>query len=266
MSTDDDGRFELAKAIAIEGGNLAVSMREAQRDGFRQRMGHQDFVTAADLAVESLVRRCIQERFPEDSVLGEEQGISGSRDSVWIVDPIDGTTNYMRGMPECAVSIVYCKGGSLGFGAIYAPDIATLGAARKGQGATLNTAVARVSGCDREQDALVLLGRSDREGGGRYVNCIKAVLAHGMEYRRNGSAAYSLLAVAAGRAEAYYEAHLNPWDVAAGLVIIEEASGKVRHPSLVEFLAKGGPVLASNAPLHDKIASIIDRVTELRIH
>jgi len=262
MSGTEETRLQLAKAIAVEGGELAVRMRLAQTNGFTERKSHQDFVTAADRAVEQHLRKRIAQRFPTDAVLGEEEGYSGASPSLWIIDPIDGTTNYMRGMPEWAVSIGHMVDGKLNFGVIHAPDLALTASAADREGATLNTERTDVSGCAEADQALVLLGRSDRNGGAEYLDCIRALLASGTEYRRNGSAAYSLLAVAGGRADAFYEAHLNPWDAAAGLLIIKEAGGKVSHPPLKDFLARGGPVLACNSGLNDTLAAIIPRSFE----
>lgn len=246
-------RFELARAVALEAGALAVKMRAEKSPDFASRKSHQDFVTAADLAVEDLIRRRILEQFPQDSILGEEQGASGESDSVWVVDPIDGTTNYMHGMPEWAVSIGYCRNQSILCAAVYAPDISTLVSAQAGCGTQVADTPVKVSSCDHAESALVLLGRSARHGGEDYLNHISGLIDAGMEYRRNGSAAYSLLAVAAGRAEAFYEAHLNAWDAIAGILLVNEAGGRVEYPPFPEFLTAGGPVFASNAILHDEI-------------
>lgn len=251
-------RRGFAVALAREAGALAVRMRNDQNAGFAQQKSHQDFVTAADLAVEALIRQRIADRFPGDSILGEEQGSSGTGDSLWIVDPIDGTTNYMHGMPEWAVSIGYCQNDTLHCGAIYAPDISLLMSASAGQGAAFETEEpARVSACDQPGSALVLLGRSARHGAKDYFDNIRGLIDGGMEYRRNGSAAYSLLAVAAGRAEAFYEAHLNPWDAAAGILLVREAGGQIARPALPDFLQDGGPVLASNRILHNAVSGAL---------
>ena len=224
MSEQIAKRLELAKVIALQAGNLAVDMRKEQDSNFSQRKSHQDFVTAADRAVETLIRDAITAQFPEDSILGEEQGISGSGNSIWVVDPIDGTTNYMHGLPEWAVSIAYCCDDRILCGAIFAPDISTLVAASMGNGAELNGQKVHVSKCDSPEIALVLLGRSARHGAKDYFTNIQNVLDQKMEYRRNGSAAYSLLSVAAGRAEGYYEAHLNSWDALAGRCCTDRVS------------------------------------------
>ncbi|MCY4287448.1 MAG: hypothetical protein OXC63_02525 [Aestuariivita sp.] len=250
-------RLEFAKSIAFDAGTLAIQMRNERGYGFASQKSHQDFVTAADLAVEDLIRGRILDRFPGDSILGEEQGSTGDSNSIWIVDPIDGTTNYMHGMPEWAVSIGYCNDHSIQCGTIYAPDISTLVSARAGQGSHVAANSVEVSKCERIDNALVLLGRSARHGTKDHLDNIGGLIASGVEYRRNGSAAYSLLAIATGRAEAFYEAHLNPWDAVAGILLVIEAAGQVDYPPLVDFLTQGGPVLASNTILHDDVRSAI---------
>lgn len=257
MTTAFSDRYELAKSIAFEAGVLAVQMRNEQGAGFASQKSHQDFITAADLAVEDLIRMRILDHFPQDSILGEEHGTTGTSDSMWVVDPIDGTTNYMHGMPEWAVSIGHCHEQGIECGAIYAPDISTLVCAQAGMGAQLDARPVTVSECDGAETALVLLGRSARHGAKDYLNNIQGLIAAGMEYRRNGSAAYSLLAVATGRAEAFYEAHLNPWDAMAGLLLVTEAGGRADYPPFAEFLKEGGPVFASNKALHKDASSAI---------
>jgi myo-inositol-1(or 4)-monophosphatase len=249
-------KLDLARSIAVEAGNLAVKMRNEKDSTFAQRKSHQDFVTAADLAVEQLIRDRITDQFPEDSILGEEQGASEISDSIWVVDPIDGTTNYMHGLTEWAVSIAYCHADKVVCGVIYAPDISSLISASTGGGATLNDKPVHVSNCSTLENALVLLGRSARHGAKDYLQNIQNVLDKGMEYRRNGSAAYSLLSVAAGRAEGYYEAHLNSWDALAGLLIVSEAGGMTNTYCFKDFLSEGGCIIASNSRLHDIIKKI----------
>lgn len=249
-------KLDFARSIALEAGELAVKMRREQDSTFAQKKSHQDFVTAADLAVEQLIRDRILACFPEDSILGEEQGASKISNSIWVVDPIDGTTNYMHGLAEWAVSIAYCHDGKVVCGAIYAPDIFSLISASTGNGATLNDQPVCVSNCSVPGNAIVLLGRSARHGAKDYLKNIQNVLDKDMEYRRNGSAAYSLMSVAAGRAEGYYEAHLNSWDALAGLLIVNEAGGVTNSYCFEEFLRKGGPVIVSNSKLHDVVTTI----------
>ena len=256
MTEQISSRLKLAKSIAVEAGEMAIVMRQNQDATFAKRKSYQDFVTAADLAVEQFIRGQILKHFPDDLILGEEQGATGTSHSMWVVDPIDGTTNFMHGLSEWAVSIAYCQDQEIACSAIYAPDLSVLVSAEVGQGAYLNDRRIRVSDCALPEAALVLLGRSARHRAKDYLQNIANVLSMDMEYRRNGSAAYSLMSVAAGRAEGFYEAHLNSWDALAGLLIVSEAGGTVEYPCFGDFLTKGGPVVASNSVLHNTVRSV----------
>ncbi|MEP2782553.1 MAG: inositol monophosphatase family protein [Pseudoruegeria sp.] len=251
-------RLHLAKDIAVEAGHLAIEMRLTADKGFAKEKGHQDFVTAADLAVETLIRARIASVFPEDSVLGEENGTTGTGDALWVIDPIDGTTNYMHGLADWAVSIAFCIGGKIEYAAIFAPDIDTLVWARSGKGAFVWDEPINVSICDTAANALVLLGRSARCKTDGYLQMLNRIFEKGLEYRRNGSAAFSLSMVALGRADAFYEAHLNPWDAMAGILIAQEAGGNVEHPPYSEFINVGGAVFVSNNRIHSDVKSAIN--------
>lgn len=252
-----DSRLIFAKEIAHQAGALAIEMRKNADLTFSQEKGHQDFVTMADLAVEELIRDRVSLEFPQDSVLGEEAGTTGVGKALWVIDPIDGTTNYMRGLTDWAVSIAFCIDGKIECAAIYAPEIDILVWARVGQGAFIYNNKAHVSNIDKTANALVLLGRSTRCRTENYLELLDRVFKSGLEYRRNGSAAFSLLCVAIGRADAFYEAHLNSWDAMAGILIAKEAGGTVEHPEYLEFIEQGGTVFASNTKIHAKVQSVI---------
>ena len=247
-------KLEIAKTIAQEAGQLAVKLRGERSDTFVKSKGLQDFVTIADNAVEELIRKNISAQFPDDTFLGEEAGSSGSGKNIWVVDPIDGTSNFMRGLPDWAVSIAYCAAGSIQFGVIFAPDHADLAWAMRGEGAFVNGAKIHVSSCSDCNSALLMLGRSRRQPLKDYLTLVKRVTQNGFEYRRNGSAAVSLLNVATGCAEGFYEAHLNSWDALAGILIVNEAGGSVSHSNLMEFLEQESVVFASNGVLEEEIS------------
>lgn len=257
MNNNIVSRLNLAKDIALYAGTLALEMRKNQSASFSKEKAHQDFVTIADLAVEDMIRAKISLNFPSDSILGEEEGTTGCGDALWVIDPIDGTTNYMRGLTDWCISIGFCLNGKIECGAIYAPDIDTLVWAQAGQGAFVGDVETKVSDRNTLKDALILLGRSGRCEAHDYQQLLGRVFENGLEYRRNGSAAFSLLTVALGRADAFYEGHLNPWDAMAGILILQEAGGTVDFPNHAEFLEHGGPVLASNSLLHNKIWSVV---------
>lgn len=250
MTVNTAERLEFAKSLAQEAAELAQRLRREQRGDFIQVKGLQDFVTFADQQVEKLIRARIADAYPEDAFLGEEDGFSDVKsDNIWVVDPIDGTTNFMRGLPEWGVSIAWCASGEIELGVIAAPDLSCLAWAQKGQGAFLNDQPMQVSDCFSVDQSILLLGRSGRTPLPDYLNMLERLIKGGSEYRRNGSAAISLLNVARGLGEAYYEAHLNAWDALAGLLLIQEAGGQYKADPLPDFLSNGSPVFADNGHL-----------------
>jgi len=260
MTVNTAERLEFAKSLAQEAAELAQRLRREQQGDFIQVKGLQDFVTFADQQVEKLIRARIADTYPEDAFLGEEDGFSDVKsDNIWVVDPIDGTTNFMRGLPDWGISIARCSASQTEIGVIAAPDLSCLAWARKGAGAYLNGQPIRVSDCDNVTQSTLFLGRSARTPLPHYLALLERVIAGGSEYRRNGSAAISLLNVARGLGEAYYEAHLNAWDALAALLLVEEAGGQVCTDAFDSFLQHGSPVLAHNGHLEDTLQSFLTR-------
>jgi len=259
MTETFDTKLDFARFLAAEAGTLARELYRNKDAEFVAVQGLQDFVTKADRKVEQRIRELIREYYPTDAVLGEEEGQSGQSEAIWVVDPIDGTANYMRGLPDWAVSIAYCENNEIMLGAIYAPVREELCWAEKGLGAFCNGSPIRVSECRCPEQALLLLGRSSRRPLQKYLDTVQRAIDAQMEYRRNGSAAVSLMSVAQGRAEGYYEAHLNAWDALAGIMIIREAGGLVHTSPIRETLENGSEVLAIIPELDDIAVSIITR-------
>lgn len=220
-------RLLVANAIAREAGGLALRMRAAAAELAVAFKGPQDFVTSADRAVEQLIADRLRVAFPNDGFVGEEGVAAREFDAsahLWIVDPIDGTSNYAAGRPDWCVSIGFVQGNRVELGAIYQPALDALFSARRGHGATCNGEPIRVS--DRPlAEATIGLDYSVSTDPNVHVGQIKAVLASGADYRRNGSAAVSLTQVAQGTLDGFVEMRLNAWDVAAGIILVEEAGG-----------------------------------------
>lgn len=211
--------------------------------------GRQDYLTATDGAIEQFVREQIAARFPGDEVLGEEGGGSVDGARLWIVDPIDGTANFARQIPHYCISLGLMVDGRLEAGAIYEPNQDELFIAQRGQGAWLNGQRMQVSAVEEITASTVEIGWSTRIPVQTYLDSVGAAAHAGCAVRRSGSGALGLAYVAAGRIEAYAEAHINAWDVAGALLLITEAGGHVN-----DFWADGGVehgnvVLASNAAL-----------------
>ncbi|NOD88011.1 MULTISPECIES: inositol monophosphatase family protein [unclassified Ruegeria] len=248
--TDVENRLAFAKSLAQDAAALAVRLRDERGAEFIAEKGPQDFVTFADRAVEDLIRQRIAESWPDDAILGEEDGVSGSGNAFWVVDPIDGTANFMRGHRDWGVCIAFYDGQNIPLGVICAPDLNMLAWASVGGGAWLNEKRLSVSTCAEPTRSQLMLGWSTRRPFTEHTQLIEALLGAGIEYRRNGSAAISLLAVATGQAEGYYEAHLNPWDAFAAIPMIQEAGGQIDCEPLDEFLTQGSQILASGKGMH----------------
>lgn len=206
--------------------------------------GPQDFLTVTDAAVETLLRSRIQAAFPMDGFLGEESG-GEVHDSVWVVDPIDGTANFARRIPHYCISIAFVAGGAVQLGAIYDPAHDELYLARRGRGATRNGRTIRVSQVQQAEAVCVELGWSTRVADTIYLDVLAKILAAGANVRRAATGALGLAYVVDGRSDAYAELHMHPWDCLAGLLLVEEAGGATCAFLENGGLEQGGAVLAA---------------------
>ena len=190
-----------------------------------------DFVTEVDQMAENAIIDIVHEAYPDHGILAEESGRTGARDSefVWIIDPLDGTTNFIHGFPVYCVSIALAHRGVVQQAVVYDPTRDDLFYATKGRGAFLNNRRLRVSKRTRMSDALVGTGFPFRRGDNpkRYLKMFEEVMNEVAGLRRPGAAALDLCYVAAGYYDAFFETGLNPWDVAAGSLIITEAGGLI---------------------------------------
>lgn len=260
----------LLLATAID---AALAAGRIQRRYFRRpldvvKKGPIDLVTAADLEVEETFRALIAARFPSHVVLGEEAAdrtapaASGHR---WIIDPVDGTTNFVHGLALFSVSIALEIDGRVDLGVVYDPIGAELFTAERGEGARLNGQRLRVSTRNAMIDALVCTGFPyNREGGRRQqVEIFTAFLENARAVRRLGSAAIDLCYVAAGRFDAFWEEQLHPWDIAAGALIVAEAGGHVTDYDGAPCTLTRGQIVASNSVIHEQMLTAINRVRGL---
>jgi myo-inositol-1(or 4)-monophosphatase len=252
--------LETANTIAREAGALLNEFAK-QRIGYELK-GDYDLVTAADKASEKLVVDRLKSAFPTHSIVGEEGGgqITGS-DYCWYVDPLDGTTNFAHGFPVYNVSIGLEKAGELIAGAVYDPTRDELFSAERGSGAYLNGERVGVSNVKRLDESLVATGFPSRR---RHQNVNVhfyyqlAMLTHGV--RRAGAAAIDLCYVACGRLDAFWEFGLNPWDMAAGLVILKEAGGKATDMKDNPASVRAPHLLTSNSFLHRETLELFARI------
>ena len=246
-------RYDFCRRLAREAGVMA---HRAFGTSATSLKGRHDVVTAMDREVERFIRAAIARRYPDDAIIGEEEG-GTQGDRLWLIDPIDGTANYARGIPRYCVSIGYVERGVSMIGAIHDPSMDWLYAAERGGGAWLNDARITVSPRDAIGDATVECGWSTRRATADYIALLDRVMTSGAAPRRAGSGALGLADVAAGRVEAYCELHINAWDVGAGLVIVHEAGGHTNDFFAGDGMSAGNPVVATNAALSATLAGVI---------
>jgi myo-inositol-1(or 4)-monophosphatase len=226
------------------------------------RKGVIDLVTEYDKRSERCLLDHIRRRFPGDAVLAEESGAhaaAGPGAARWIVDPLDGTTNFAHNYPFFAVSVGAEVDGRLAAGAVYDPVRDEMFSAAVGHGAMLNGTPIRTSAVATVGDALLVTGfpYSVREHPETILPLFEAFLLRAQGVRRDGSAALNLCYLACGRFDGMWESHLNPWDVAAGALIVREAGGFVTDYAGGEFRLDGRQILASNGSLHEEMRAIL---------
>jgi myo-inositol-1(or 4)-monophosphatase len=254
-------RFLAAQAVAREAGLLARHML-ADRGTLQVDMkGPQDFVSNADRAVERLIVERLGAAFPGDAFLGEEgEGDKAAEAgaALWVIDPIDGTANFVQGRAEWCVSIGFLDNGQPSIGVIYHPASGDLYAARSGQGATRNAQSISASRRTSIADATVALEYSPRTPRRSHVALIDGLLTAGGEYTRSGSAALSLAHVTDGRLDGFAEQHLYPWDVMAAIVLVAEAGGWVSDFLVDRGLQRGNPFVAAAPGIRDQFMKLVE--------
>jgi myo-inositol-1(or 4)-monophosphatase len=257
----DNARLDFCRRLATDAGRLAHST--FGRAALLPAKGRHDEVTAMDREVERVVRERIGQAFPHDAVLGEEDGASAdvaSAEFLWIIDPIDGTANYARGIAHYCVSIGVLHDKVPAIGVLHDPSHDRLYWAARAAGAWLdeNGATRRlaVSPIATLSGATVECGWSLRRPQADYIALFDRMLSAGCAVRRAGSGALGLADVAAGRTEGYAELHINSWDCAAGLLLVAEAGGRINDFFTGDGLLAGNPILATNAALAEPLAAL----------
>jgi myo-inositol-1(or 4)-monophosphatase len=251
-------------ATAVQAVIKAGAMQMAGIDHLQiEKKGVIDLVTQIDRDVERMFRALIAGRFPDHAVLAEEFEVRGDRQNeaeyCWVFDPVDGTTNYAHGLPIfcCACSLEHR--GQPVVAAIYDPSRRELFTAERGAGAWLNGAPMRVSSAETLIDSLLCTGfpYTVQEEGDYLLGLFADFIRRARAVRRLGSAAIDLAYVAAGRFDGFWEVRLNPWDISAGALLIEEAGGRVSTLAGGSFDSRRGEIVASNGRIHDEMVEII---------
>ncbi len=248
-------RYLAACAVAREAGELARRRYQNRAEIGLKFKGPQDYLTAADGEVERLVVARLGEAFPDDTFFGEEGGGHFSP-QVWVIDPIDGTANFARGIPHFCISIAFVREGETVLGTIYDPMADELFTARRGGGALLNSNPMKVSDTSDLSRAVIELGWSTRRPAVAYLEALGRIIAAGSSFRRSGSGALGLAYVADGRQDGYCELHINSWDALAGLLMVQEAGGWTNDFLANDGLAQGNPVIAAAPGIKDALAMV----------
>lgn len=226
------------------------------------KKGDINLVTEADLASEAHIIERIKSYHPKHSILAEESGeaivIGGDTKWKWIIDPLDGTTNYAHGYPCFCVTIALEHEGEIVVGVTFDPTRNELFAAERGHGASLDGKPIRVSSTEKLGDALLVTGFPyDFKQKPNFARHLNEFLFHSRGVRRDGSAAIDLAYVACGRFDGFWEEGLNPWDIAAGKLLIEEAGGVLSYYDGSELSIYKPPICASNGAIHSQMLEVL---------
>lgn len=255
--------LKAAKEISIEAGNILLKYRK-KISKISEKNYPGDLVTEADIASEKKILSRLTKFFPDHAILSEEAGLHEISDAeyMWVIDPLDGTVNYAHKHPQFCVSIGLLKEGKPILGVIYNPTRNELFEAVKGKGARMNGKRIHVSKIKTLNQSLLATGFAYDRRESKDTNypefCHLTHLTHGV--RREGSAALDLAHVAAGYLDGYWERGLKPWDIVAGILLVEEAGGKVSGYDNKPYDLKSGRILATNGHLHNALSN------ELRKH
>ncbi len=255
--------LDTAKSAAKIAGDI---LKEGYGTAFRidNKQGRNNLVTEYDYASEKAIISYIKSVFPNHKFLAEESGSSGQSNGdeiTWIIDPLDGTVNFAHAIPIFCVSIAAVQHGELLCGVIYQPLLDELFYASKGTGAFLNDKRINISDSDDMHTSLLVTGFPYNVDKNPYdcVGTFVKIVLNGIPIRRLGSAALDLAYVASGRFDGFWEADLHPWDVAAGVIIVEEAGGKVTQYDGNKFNVFDSTILATNGLIHGQIMEVINK-------
>jgi myo-inositol-1(or 4)-monophosphatase len=249
-----DMRLLAAQAVAREAGAKA-RRRFLDRSFAVKFKGPQDYLTEVDGETEAFIAERLIQVFPGDGFIGEESHArpAGAGGAVWVVDPIDGTANFARGVPHFCVSIACVAAAKVEVGVIYNPMLDEMFAAKRGGGARLNGESISASPVDQLTNAAIEVGWNSRAGFAQYVDLLRRVASTGASPSRTGSGALAIAYVAAGRLDGFVEHHINAWDCLAGNLLVSEAGGYVSDFLKGDGLAKGNALVASAPGVKDAL-------------
>jgi myo-inositol-1(or 4)-monophosphatase len=270
LSYDSGGQMKDLLSVAREAALKAGGILRDNIHGIREITfkGDINLVTEMDMRSERAVVETLLASFPDHGIIAEEETtIRNGSGFTWIIDPLDGTTNYAHGYPCFSVSIALEQDDEIVLGVVYDPMRDELFSAQKGKGAFLNGKQIKVSGIDTLIKSLLATGFPyDRKVSDKNnLDYFHDLLMASQEVRRDGSAALDLCYVASGRFDGFWELKLKPWDVAAGSLILTEAGGRVSDLSGSRFSIRDDEILASNGKVHEQMAEILQEVDRRKV-
>lgn len=259
MSNQIAARLEFAKDTARKAGELGMTYFAHIGDLVIKQKGAQDLVSNADTDVELFIRSAIAENFPNDGVVGEEhENVDGTSGYTWVIDPIDGTANFVSGIPAWCVILGCVHEDQTKIAAIYEPSNDEMFSGALGGGAFLNEKPIKVTQTTGLNVGNLGVGMNGRTETSKVVRFIEDLASRGGIFFRNASGGLMLSYVAAGRLIGYAEPHMNAWDCLAAQLLIAEAGGKIEKQSANEMLVGGGRVVASTPVIFDELISMAD--------
>jgi len=250
--------LNIAIRAARKAGNVVIKSYENPASIKVDAKGENDFITNADKAAESLIIETIKKVYPDHTIIAKESGITkGSDNDVqWVIDPIDGTTNFIKGIPHCSISIAVRLKGKTEAAVVYNPMANELFTASRGQGAQLNGYRIRVNNAKDLENTILAIAfpHKQKQYSDSYFNVLQKLFTKCADFRRTGSAALDLSYIAAGRIDGFFEIGLKPWNIAAGELILREAGGIITDfAGGNNYMASGNVVSGSPKVVKDLI-------------
>ena len=257
--------LNIAVRAARSAGDLILRSSDKVGSLKIDQKGKNDFASEVDRMAEREIINIIKTAYPEHSILAEESGVHKGNDFVWVIDPLDGTTNFLHGFPQYAVSIALKHKGRIEVGVVYDPLRDELFTAKRGGGAMLNNRRLRVTAQNSLKGALIGTGFpfKTQQHLDAYLGMFRAVTIDAAGIRRAGSAALDLAYLAAGRLDGFWEIGLMEWDMAAGILLVKEAGGVITDFSFNDKYLESGNVIAASPKMHQLLYQLIEpHVTE----
>lgn len=255
--TKHSERLTFARDLAERAGQLGMRFFERLDQLTIESKGHQDMVSEADREVELFVRAELAKAYPDDGIVGEEHAPkAGATGYDWVIDPIDGTANFVNGIPAWCVAIACARDGVAVTGVTHEPCTGETFYGEKGGGAWLNGRPIRVTASTSLAEGSVGVGFASRQRNSKVAALIGDLIGEGGVFYRNASGALMLAYVASGRLIGYVEQQMNAWDCLGGLLLIEEAGGRILPPNPKTVLASGTPIVAGGPGVYDAIHAL----------